>query len=115
MLERFGQAQWFTTLDLTSGYWQVGMDSKDVEKMAFIIPFGLYEFLVMPFGLSYASGTFQRLMNRVLHDYLGIFVAVYLDDVIIFTKGPFEQYLDELQQVFNKLRIANLKIKIKKC
>jgi hypothetical protein len=115
MLERFGQAQWFTTLDLASGYWQVGMDPKDVEKTAFITPFGLYEFLVMPFGLSYAPGTFQRLMNRVLHDYLGIFVAVYLDDVIIFTKGPFEQHLDELQQVFNKLRKANLMIKIQKC
>jgi hypothetical protein len=115
MLKRFGQAQWFTTLDLASGYWQVGMDPKDVEKTAFITPFGLYEFLVMPFGLSYVPGTFQRLMNRMLHDYLGIFVAVYLDDVIIFTKGPFEQHLDELQQVFNKLRTANLKIKIKKC
>ena len=115
MLESFGGAQWFTTLDLASGYWQVEMNAEDVEKTAFVTPFGLYEFLVMPFGLSYAPATFQRLMNRVLQEFLGDFVAVYLDDVIIFTKGTFEQHMDHLQQVFEALRITNLKIKLKKC
>jgi hypothetical protein len=115
LLESFGQAKWFTTLDLASGYWQVAMHGPDIEKTAFIIPFGLYEFLVMPFGLSYASGTFQRLMNRVLQEYLGQFVAVYLDDVIIYTKGSYEQHIDHLRQVFESLRQANLKIKMKKC
>lgn len=115
MLESFGGAQWFTTLDLASGYWQVEMNPEDVEKTAFVTPFGLYEFLVMPFGLSYAPATFQRLMNRVLQEFLGDFVAVYLDDVIIFTKGTFEQHMNYLQQVFEALRITNLKIKLKKC
>jgi RNase H-like domain found in reverse transcriptase/Reverse transcriptase (RNA-dependent DNA polymerase) len=114
-LESFGQAKWFTTLDLASGYWQVAMHGPDIEKTAFITPFGLYEFLVMPFGLSYAPGTFQRLMNRVLQEYLGQFVAVYLDDVIIYTKGSYEQHIDHLRQVFESLRQANLKIKLKKC
>src|SRR2546423_11354874 len=91
------------------------MNSDDVEKTAFITPFELYEFLVMLFGLSYASVTFQRLMNRVLQEFLGDFVAVYLDDVIIFTKGTFEQHMNYLQQVFEALRITNLKIKLKKC
>ncbi|CAB4408453.1 unnamed protein product [Rhizophagus irregularis] len=86
MLESFSNATWFTTLDLASGYWQVAMDPADVEKTAFITPFGLYEFLVMPFGLAYAPGTFQRLMNRILQEYLGKFVAT-----------------------------SNLKIKLKKC
>jgi hypothetical protein len=94
MLESFGEATWFSTLDLASGYWQVAMDPQDIEKTTFITPFGLYEFLVMPFGLAYAPGTFQRLMNRVLQDYLGKFVAVYLDDVIIYTKGSLEMHLD---------------------
>ena len=115
MLESFGGAQWFTTLDLASGYWQVEMNAEDVEKTAFVTPFGLYEFLVMPFGLSYAPATFQRLMNRVLQEFLGDFVAVYLDDVIIFTKGTFEQHMNYLQQVFEALRITNLKVKLKKC
>ena len=78
MLESFNGAAWFTTLDLASGYWQVEMHEPDVEKTAFVTPFGLYEFLVMPFGLSYAPGTFQRLMNRIFQEYLGQFVAVIL-------------------------------------
>lgn len=115
ILESFGKSKWFTTLDLASGYWQVGMHPDDVEKTAFITPFGLYEFLVMPFGLSYAPGTFQRLMNHVLQDFLDLFVAVYLDDVIIYTDGSFEQHMDHLRQVFQKIEAANLKIKLKKC
>ena len=58
MLESFRGAQWFTTLDLASGYWQVEMNLEDVEKTAFVTPFGLYEFLVMPFELNYALVTF---------------------------------------------------------
>ena len=115
MLESFSGASWFTTLDLASGYWQIAMDPKDIEKTAFITPFGLYEFLVMPFGLAYAPGTFQRLMNNILHDYLGRFVAVYLDDIIIYSKGTFENHIGHLKQVFETLRRANLKIKLKKC
>ena len=114
-LESFRGAHWFSTLDLASGYWQVAVDQEDVEKTAFITPFGLYEFIVMPFGLKNAPGTFQRLMNYVLQDFLGKFVLVYLDDVIIYTKGGFETHLDHLKQVFETLRRANLKIKLKKC
>ena len=115
ILDSFNGSDWFTTLDLASGYWQVAMDEADVEKTAFITPFGLYEFLRMPFGLAYAPGTFQRLMNHVLHDYLQKFVQVYLDDVIIHTKGSLEQHLDHIKQVFETLRRANLMIKLKKC
>src|SRR5256714_4883608 len=115
MLESFGGAQWFTTLNLVNGYWQVEMNSENVKKTAFVTPFRLYEFLVMPFGLNYAPVTFQRLMNRVLQEFLGDFVAVYLDDVIIFTKRTFEQHMNYLQQVFETLRVMNLKIKLKKC
>lgn len=115
MLETFSGANWFTTLDLASGYWQIAMEEEDIEKTAFITPFGLYEFKVMPFGLAYAPGTFQRLMNWILHDYLGQFVAVYLDDIIIYSKRSLEEHLDHIKQVFETLRRANLKIKLKKC
>jgi Reverse transcriptase (RNA-dependent DNA polymerase) len=115
LLDSLGGSQWFTTLDLASGYWQVSMHPDDVEKTAFITPSGLYEFLVMPFGLNNAPGTFQRLMNWVLRDFIGIFVAVYLDDVIIYTKGTFELHLNHVKQVFQSLREAQLCIKLKKC
>ena len=95
LLETFRTADWFTTLDLTSGYWQVEMNEAGKEKTAFIIHKGLYEFNVMPFGLCNAPRTFQRLMNFVLQDFLGKFVAVYLDDIILYSK-TFEQHIDHL-------------------
>jgi hypothetical protein len=97
LLDSLGGATWFTTLDLASGYWQVAMHEEDIEKTAFITPKGLYEFKVMPFGLNNAPSTFQRLMNWVLRDFLGIFVAVYLDDIIIYTKSAYEPHLDHTQ------------------
>src|SRR3990170_1079624 len=115
LLTSLSGSQWFTTLDLMSGYWQVAMDESDIEKTAFTTGHRLYEFVVMPFGLNNAPGTFQRLMNWVLREFLGQFVAVYLDDVIIHTEGPLEQHLDHIKQVLQKLREAQLKIKLKKC
>ena len=90
LLDSLGGATWFSTIDLASRFWQISMHEEDIKKTAFITPSGLYEFVVMPFGLNNAPGTFQRLMNWVLRDYLGIFVAVYIDDIIIYTKGTIE-------------------------
>ena len=84
------------------------MHPDDIEKTAFVTANGLYEFLVMPFRLNNASRTFQRLMNWVLKDFLGLFVFVYLDDVIIYTKGPFELHVDHVKQVFQALEMLNL-------
>ena len=114
LLESFRTANWFTTLDLASGFWQVEMSPEDREKTAFITHRGLYEFNVMPFGLCNAPSTFQRLMNQVLRKFLGKFTAVYLDDIIIYS-NTFEQHLDHLNQVFAAIRQACLKIKLRKC
>jgi hypothetical protein len=66
MLDALQDAQWFTTLDLASGYWQIKVKKKDQEKTAFITKFETYEFKVMPFGLCNAPATFQRTMDKVL-------------------------------------------------
>src|SRR6266540_2783625 len=68
----------------------------------------------MLFGLTNAPATFQRLMNYVLHDYLNDFVVVYLDDILVYS-DIFEKHLVYLRKVFDKLREANLIIKLKKC
>lgn len=82
-LDTLSGAQWFTTLDLISGYWQVEVDPADREKMTFCTPEGLFEFKGTPFGLCNAPVTFQRLMNSVLSGLQGNSCLVYLDDVII--------------------------------
>ena len=114
MLDSFGKAKWFTSLDLASGYWQVEMDEKDRPKTAFITQFGTYQFKVMPFGLCNALATFQRLMDEVFRGLLWKFVMVYLDDVIIYSE-TFEQHLEHLQIVFNRLKKAGLKLNPDKC
>ena len=79
-------AQYFTTLDLFSGYWQIEIDEADKHKTAFVCEYGQYEFNRMPFGLTNAPATFQRLMNKILQPVLYETALVYLDDIIIFSK-----------------------------
>src|SRR6266540_3800980 len=110
----FQGAQWFTSLDLTSRYWQVGMDEKDKEKTAFITPWGLFEWNVMPFGLCNALAIFQCLMNHILRKYLRDFTLVYLDNIIIYLK-IWKGHLNHLRLVFEALRGAGLMVKVKKC
>ena len=82
---QMGGSKWFSTLDLKSGYWQCPMDPSSVEKTAFITHQGLYQYKVMPFGLCNAPGVFQRLMQEILHDMIGKFVMVYIDDIVIYS------------------------------
>jgi Reverse transcriptase (RNA-dependent DNA polymerase). len=107
-------AQWFTCLDLTSGYWQVAMNDEDKKKTAFTTKFGLYEFNVMPFGLCNAPATFQRLMDKVLAPYRGKFVEVYIDDITIFSK-TLEDHCEHVSIILDELRQANLMLNLEKC
>lgn len=115
-LDALGNAQWFSTLDLASGYWQIGLSEDAKEKSAFCLPGmkGLWRFKVMPFGLTNAPATFQRLMERVLTGLQWHTCLVYIDDIIIFSQD-FEGHVKSLREVFKRLEEAGLKLKAKKC
>ena len=113
-LDLLAKSQYFSTLDLASGYWQVGMDPSSREKTAFVTHSGLYEFNVMPFGLCNAPATFQRLMETVLAGLTRKTCLDYIDDILVIGR-TFDEHLDYLTQVFDRLKAAGLKLKAEKC
>lgn len=114
IIDTLAGQQWFCTLDLASGYWQIPIAKKDKVKTAFSSHRGLFHFNVMPFGLSNAPATFERLMETVLKNLQWKKCLCYLDDVIVFGTD-FEITLSNLREVFLRFREANLKLKPSKC
>ena len=104
----------FSSIDLRDGYYQIRVAPQDVPKTAFRAPYGHYECLVMPMGLANAPATFQNLMNDVLCDFVGRFVAFYLDDILIYSKDE-KEHAHHLRTVLQKLREHKLYCKLSKC
>lgn len=114
ILDNLGKSVYYTSLDLAQAFNQIEMHPDSIEKTAFTVNNGHYEYTRMPFGLKNAPSTFQRVMDHLLKDYLHKFCFVYLDDIIIFSKSLDEHY-QHIRLIFKKLRDFNLKIELNKC
>jgi hypothetical protein len=107
-------SQVFSKIDLHSGYHQLKVQEKDVQKMAFRTRYGHYEFLVMPFGLTNAPAAFMDMMNRIFRELVDRCVVVFIDDILIYSKSQ-EEHEEHLQTVKSVLRKHQLFAKFKKC
>lgn len=107
ILDKLGKCQYFTTIDLYSGFHQIEMCKQDIQKTAFSVDNGHYEYLRMPFGLKNAPFTFERVIDNVLRGLPN--VTVYCDDIIIYSTSLQEHMLN-IESVFQRLREANFKI-----
>ena len=103
MLDQLHGARYFSSLDLQAGYHQIRIAPEDVEMTAFRTPYGLYQFKVLSFGLTNAPATFQRVMNDIFRQELGVSVLVYLDDILVFSRTA-EEHLQHIRCVLTKLR-----------
>ena len=112
IFSKLNGATYFTTLDLHTGYHHISLGKSSIPKTAFNSPFGKYEYIKVPFGLTQAPAYFQELMTGILKDFP--FTIAYLDDIIIFSKTP-QEHLSHICMVFEKLRTANLSMKKSKC
>ena len=113
-LDTLSGAVWFSTFDLRSGFHQVKVHPRDVNKTTFVCHRGTFRFPRMPFGLCNAPATFQRLMDTVLMGLNFDICLAYLDDIIVFSHD-LSSHMERLEKLFQRLREANLKLKPSKC
>lgn len=113
VLDKLGKCQYFSTLDLASGFYQVETDPDDIHKTAFNVEHGHFEFLRMPMGLKNSPSTFQRVMDNVLRGLQNVICLVYMDDIIVYSTS-LQEHLNNLEKVFQRLRESNFKIQMDK-
>ena len=114
ILDSLQGAKVFSTMDLKSGFWQMGLEEESKPRSAFACHVGLYEFNRLPFGHTNAPAQFQRAMEKVLTGLIGKICFVYIDDLIVFSRND-EEHLQHLEKIFERLRAHGLQLKRSKC
>ena len=114
ILDHLGNCTVFSSLDLTSAYSQLKLPEEEVERTAFVVPFGQFASRVVTFGLTNAPSAFSSVMTKLFGSLIGKFIMVYLDDILVFSKST-NDHADHLSQVFAILRKHDLKAKLSKC
>ncbi|MCG7877685.1 MAG: RNase H-like domain-containing protein [Candidatus Thiodiazotropha endolucinida] len=113
-LDALSGCKWYSSMDLNSGFWQVGLHPEDRQKSAFATSLGLFQFTVMPFGLANSPSTFERLKEDVLRGLQWEELLLYMDDIVS-PSVSVKEGLQRLRNIFDRLRAANLKLKPSKC
>ena len=114
-LRNLSTARWYTKLDIRAAFHRLRIKEGDEWKTAFRTRFGLFEWLVTPFGLTGAPATFQRYINGVLQEFLDIFCSAYMDDILIWSDGDYLDHMTKVSQILAKLKAAGLKLDLGKC
>jgi hypothetical protein len=113
-LQRISKTKWFIKFDVPAAFYKIHIAEGDEWLIAFRTRFGLFEWLVTPFGLANAPSTFQRYINWTLRDFLDDFVTAYIDDILVFTDGSLKEHRQHVRLVLQQLREAGLQIDINK-
>jgi len=114
IFDQLRHAKYFTKIDLRSGYHQIRLDRASIPLTAFRTKYGVYEFTVLPFGVTNAPAVFMNLMNDVFQEYLDDFICVYLDDILVYSEN-LDEHLRHLRLALDKLRLHKLYAKLRKC
>ena len=114
LFDRWQGAKVFSKIDLLSGYHQLKIREQDIPNTAFTTRYGLYEYIIMSFGLTNAPAYFMNMMNKVFMEFLDKFVVVFIDDILVYSKNE-EEHKEHLRLVLGELRAHQLYAKFSKC